>query len=116
MPRRRDPELLRAFGARLRQVRNDRKWTQEQLAEAADLDVVTVSRYETGDKALSIATVAVLARKLGVGVADLLDLDRAPPEPPPIDPEESEIVRLVKAVPPERRELARRLLRELARP
>ena len=58
MPRNRDQELLRQIGRRVGQIRADRGLTQEVLAEAVGLEPVTVSRWETGDRALSVSTLA----------------------------------------------------------
>jgi transcriptional regulator with XRE-family HTH domain len=75
MARRRDHELLAALGARLREVRTARGFTQERLADAIGVRTATISRFETGQVGFSITTLADLADVLGVGVATLVDAD-----------------------------------------
>jgi putative transcriptional regulator len=64
------PEQLterRAIGARVRALREDRGWTQPQLAERAGLgDRQTIYRIELGTHANSIDAHLVVADALGV--------------------------------------------------
>ena len=55
---------------RLRQLREQRAWSQEQLAEVAGLSVRTVQRAESGGAA-SLETRMALAAALGMEPADL---------------------------------------------
>jgi len=114
MPRQRDHALLTALGARLAQLRRDRGWTQERLAEAMSVEPVSLSRWETGSRALSISVLAVAADKLEVSLGDLLDVEREIPQPSR-DPDEVELLQLYRSLGEERRDLALRLLREVAR-
>ena len=113
MPRRRDEQLLRDVGRRVAEARAKRGFTQEQLAEAIGIQPVTMSRWETGDRALSITTLANIADALGVGLGDLLDVER---DLPGVEhgPEQAELLRGFDKLTPNRRELVLRLLRELA--
>lgn len=112
MPRSRDHELLRALGERVARARTERGWTQERLAEAIGIEPVTLSRWETGDRALSISALAAIADKLGVGLGDLLDVERNLPFPE-YPPEAVEAVRLLDNMDGRRRDLVLRLMREL---
>lgn len=114
MPKKRNTDLLAALGARLQALRKARGWTQEQLAEALDLQPVTLSRVETGDRAISISLLADAARVLGVSLGDLVDVDRAEPEATD-DPVVSEGVALLKSLDPMGLDLGVRLLREVSR-
>lgn len=49
------------FGSNVRKLREAKKWTQEQLAEKADLDQTYISGIERGDRNLTILSVAKLA-------------------------------------------------------
>jgi len=60
------------FGARLRQLRTDRQWTQEDLAETAGLTATYVGQVERGDKVASLTVVLKLARALDIPPAELL--------------------------------------------
>jgi len=86
-----EQELHRALGQRTADARRQRGWTQEQLAEEMGVAAVTVSRWETGQRGMSVATLASLADALGVSLGDLLDVDRELPAPER-DPREQELL------------------------
>ena len=58
--------------ARVKALREERAWTQQQLAEVADLDVRTVQRVEAG-RPPSPETLQALAAAFDVRVPDLLE-------------------------------------------
>ncbi len=60
------------FGDRLRTLREQRGLTQEQLARKADISSLTVSRLERGKQEPFWPVALVLARELGVSVADFV--------------------------------------------
>ncbi len=66
------PEAI-AFGERVRQLREVRRWTQERLAEAAGLTPVQLSRIENGANEPKLTTILRLARALGARPGELLD-------------------------------------------
>lgn len=70
MAKRKDP-LLAALGWRVRQLREARRWTQETLAERADLDRSYVAGIEAGLRNPSVKAVAKIARGLGTSLAEL---------------------------------------------
>jgi len=70
-----DPPLLRHVAANLRAARQLRGWTQQALAERADVSRRMVVGIEAGDSNVSLATLDRLADALGVPFADLV---RAP--------------------------------------
>lgn len=65
-------KLLKEVGNRIREYRKSRGWTQEQLAEYADLSVNYLATMEIGRKTPSLRTLARLAEALGVDICDLL--------------------------------------------
>jgi transcriptional regulator with XRE-family HTH domain len=78
------PELVvsrRLFGARLRQLREDAKLSQEALAEAAGLDRKTVSRLEGGVHSTLLDHVFTLAAALGTPPAALFTWAAGPGNP-----------------------------------
>jgi transcriptional regulator with XRE-family HTH domain len=113
MPRTRDQELLRDVGRRVAAARVDRGYTQERLAEVVGIEPVTLSRWETGHRALSLSTLAAIAEALDVGLGDLLDVARDIPAPEH-GPEELELLRGFASLPDARRDLVLRIVRELA--
>lgn len=66
------PEAV-AFGERVRALRLKRGWSQEQLAEEADLNSVQVSHIERGANEPKLTTIIRLARALGVRVGKLIE-------------------------------------------
>lgn len=67
------------FGQRLREIRELRAWTQEELAEKAGLAASVVSHYETGVRRKPSADNLVkLAKALGVTVDYLLGRTEMP--------------------------------------
>ncbi len=71
--RARTPQPNTVFGEHLRSLRKQRKLTQEQIAEAADLGVNIVGRLERAVIAPGLVTLLKLSVALGVTVHDLLD-------------------------------------------
>jgi transcriptional regulator with XRE-family HTH domain len=67
-----DRELLAAVGLRIRVAPVARRWTQEQLAEAAGLSSSCVARLELGRHALTVVTVRRIAGAVGVSLGELL--------------------------------------------
>ncbi|MET0398732.1 MAG: XRE family transcriptional regulator [Longimicrobiaceae bacterium] len=77
-----DPPLLRHVAANLRAARQQRGWTQQALAERADVSRRMVVGIEAGDSNVSLATLDRLADALGVPFADLVRApDAAVPAP-----------------------------------
>jgi len=114
MPRRRDQEFLRHVGQRVAQARKERGWTQEQLAEAVGVEPVTLSRLETGARALSLSMLLSVADALDISLADLLDTKRPRPKPSH-GAEEAELLRGFERLPVTQKDIVLRLVRDLAR-
>ena len=58
---------MRIDADRLRQLREQRAWSQEQLAEIAGLSTRTVQRVERGERALHETRMALAAALVGIG-------------------------------------------------
>ena len=71
MAKRKD-QLLRSVGARVRHCREKRQWTQEDLAERAELDRSYIAGIEAGLRNPSIKAVAKIARGLDLTLSELL--------------------------------------------
>lgn len=65
------PEAL-AFGRRVRELRTARGWSQQRLAEEADLHEIQVSHIERGANEPKLTTILKLAKALRVPAGDLL--------------------------------------------
>ncbi len=60
-----------AFGLRLRALRTDRGWSQEEFAHRAELDRTYVSGVERGVRNPTLDVITRLAQTLDVEVAEL---------------------------------------------
>jgi transcriptional regulator with XRE-family HTH domain len=69
-------DIRAVFAGNLRQIRLDRKLSQEELAHRANLDRTYISSLERKVYGASIDVVADLAAVLGVAPADLLAIQR----------------------------------------
>jgi transcriptional regulator with XRE-family HTH domain len=68
--------LRRQFGRRLRQLRKERRLTQERLAELANLSKDQISFLERGKSGTTLDTLGILAEALNVPLKDLVDFDK----------------------------------------
>jgi transcriptional regulator with XRE-family HTH domain len=64
---------LDSFGVRLKELRRQRGWTLQELADQSGLSKTFVSRLETGNRQASIAAVLTLARIFGVSLASMFE-------------------------------------------
>lgn len=65
-------EYLIGLGRRVRDLRNKKGWTQEQLADAARLTRVSIVAVEGGKQNISMDVILRLANSLGTSPEDLL--------------------------------------------
>jgi transcriptional regulator with XRE-family HTH domain len=89
MVKRYQSTLAYRLGRNLAHYRRRAKLTQEQIAESIQVEVVTISRYETGTTLPSLVTLESLAALIGVSIADLLTEEK------PLPPDESEQIRVM---------------------
>lgn len=61
----------RLFGDRVRQHRTERGWSQELLAEKADLHRTYIVGVEQGQRNASLDVIFALAKALGIAAGDL---------------------------------------------
>lgn len=64
---------IELFGKRIKEIRKNKKMTQEKLAEIVDLDCQTISRIETGYYFTSYENLEKLATALEVEIKDFFD-------------------------------------------
>jgi transcriptional regulator with XRE-family HTH domain len=70
------PELVH-FGINVRKRREEKDWTQDQLAEKAGLDQTYISGIERGERNLTILSVAKIAKALKTSASVLCEgIDR----------------------------------------
>jgi transcriptional regulator with XRE-family HTH domain len=68
-----DSSLLRALGKRVRELRKERGYSQEKLAERAGIHENHVRRIEGGTANPSYVVLVKIAKALGVVVAKLVE-------------------------------------------
>jgi transcriptional regulator with XRE-family HTH domain len=66
-------DLGKRIGQRIRDLRTQRpeRWTQEELAERAQISVSFLSMIERGERVAHLETLAALASALGVSLGEL---------------------------------------------
>lgn len=72
--------LARVIGVRVKQERHSRRWTLDQLAEAAGVSRRALVNVEQGAANPSVGTLLSISDALGVGLPALV----APPQPRPV--------------------------------
>lgn len=65
-------DITIALGKRIRSLRQSKGWTQEQLAEYADLHVSYIVLLEKGANRATIETLDKLSKAFGLSIADLV--------------------------------------------
>lgn len=73
MARSRTSHALPPVGLAIRSRREQKEWTQEDLADAAGVSTSTVSRIETGDANYSKKSITKIANALGCAPGELID-------------------------------------------
>jgi transcriptional regulator with XRE-family HTH domain len=71
----RNPAGVKAFGLRLRRLRDERNMSQQALADMTDISKLTVQRIELGRASVGLDILISIANTLQVPLHDLLKLD-----------------------------------------
>ena len=64
--------VLQAFGQHLRQLREARGWSQQALADVADVSKPTIYRIETARYSVTLDVLVSLAQALEIPLAELV--------------------------------------------
>lgn len=72
----RDEHLLRIFGERVRFLREQKDWSQVDLAYEAGIDPRTVSRIETGKQDTRLSIIVALALALECKIDELIVIEK----------------------------------------
>jgi transcriptional regulator with XRE-family HTH domain len=64
-------ENLALIGGRVRSLRKEKGWSQEELAERSDVHRNFIGMIERGERNVGIMTLVVLAQALDLTLADL---------------------------------------------
>ena len=73
-----NPASVAAFGVHLRKLREARGWSQQALADYADVAKLTVQRIEHAKGAPTLDVLVSLARALQVSLPELMDFAESP--------------------------------------
>lgn len=65
-------DIRKKFGKRLRALREERSWSQEEFADRAGLHRTYVSAVERGVRNPTLSVLERLAKALGVSMAELV--------------------------------------------
>lgn len=65
-------EIKKGFGKHLRKLREQKRWTQEELADRAGMHVTYVGQIERGIRNPSLVNLYKLAKALGIKGGSLL--------------------------------------------
>lgn len=106
-----DPESI---GRRIREVRQARGWTQDQLAVAVDVSRSAVAQWETGRAGQLTANLTRIAAVLDVGVEFLMHGSHRQAGEEIRLGDEIALLRLYRECMPEDRQMVLRLLRRMA--
>ena len=68
----RNTDILKQFGARLKQLRTERNLTLEALAFEADVELSQIHRIETAKTNPTLTTISILAKALNISIAELM--------------------------------------------
>ena len=63
--------LLRTLGLRIRRLREERDWSQEELSFRCDLHRTYVGSVERGERNISVVNLQKIAGALGIEIRDL---------------------------------------------
>ena len=76
----RDERLFRLVGDRIRQLRRDRGWTQQEMSERFGFNYKHYQRIEQGQQNLELATLNKLAAAFEIPINEILIFDDITPE------------------------------------
>jgi transcriptional regulator with XRE-family HTH domain len=103
------------IGERIRAARQERGWTQEQLAEAVGVSRSAVAQWETGRAGQLTGNLSRIAEVLSVGIEHLTHGREKRANLQAGSGDELALLRLYRECPPEDRQLLLRTARRLAK-
>jgi transcriptional regulator with XRE-family HTH domain len=74
MDKRREGQIQKDFGERVRSLRKQKGLSQESLALACDLDRTYIGSVERGERNISLLNISKIAIALGVPAKELFDV------------------------------------------
>jgi transcriptional regulator with XRE-family HTH domain len=71
----RNQKYITAFGEHLRKLRQQKKFSQEELADKCGTTLSQIGRFERGERSPTLSTMLMLAKGLGIEPKKLLDFE-----------------------------------------
>ena len=71
MPKKRD--ILKRFGARIRELRLETELSQEKFAAKCDLDRTYLGSVERGERNIALRNIEKIAKALRISISDLTE-------------------------------------------
>jgi transcriptional regulator with XRE-family HTH domain len=65
-------DILIKFGARIRKLREDKGWSQENLAEVTDFHRTYIGMIERGERNPSLKNIQKFADAFGISLSELM--------------------------------------------
>lgn len=72
-----ESDILKKFGKRVREKRNQLNLSQEGLAEKAGLHRTYIGMIERGEKNITLININKIADSLDITISELLELDKS---------------------------------------
>lgn len=107
-----------SFGQVIKKLREERGWSQEELAHRVGISTANISRIETGKHGASETLKVLLAREFGYKVYQLIALAegvRSPEIPPLRDQDEETLLDYFRSMDKEQRSLFKAVGAEFVR-
>ena len=72
-------KIQKQVGARIRELRNARGWSQEELAERAGLHSTFIGQVERGERNLALSNLKKLADAFELSLSEMIELPKGKP-------------------------------------
>ncbi|WP_140485381.1 helix-turn-helix domain-containing protein [Flavobacterium sp. GSA192] len=72
--------LIREFGQRIKQLRNEKKLSQENLSFSTGFHRTYIGMIERGERNISLTNIAVFAKVFEISISELLDFSSINPK------------------------------------
>lgn len=72
-------QLIKDFGLKIKQLRNEKKMSQEKLSFSTGFHRTYIGMIERGERNISLSNMAVFAKVFQVSVSELLDFSAINP-------------------------------------
>lgn len=71
----RNTEFIKAFGNKLKELRIEKKFSQEELANSSDVPISQIGRIERGEINTTISTIYAISQALEIEITELFSFE-----------------------------------------